>query len=360
MAWWTVAVGNPITVAENFVASAYGIKTVFYIVVQALGVYFNLYFLLPRLLEKGRYTLYVITVLLTILAMAILIVPGYYFSAYLVGDDLKEIYGPNADFLHFFQANTLSSSAAAMTLAMSVKLTKNWLQSRRREELLQKEKLETELNFLRSQFHPHFLFNTINSIFVLIRKDQNKASDALEKFSSLLRYQLYECNENKIPLRQELVYVSNYFELQKLRADDNIRLTMNVPKGLPEDLYIAPFMLVPFVENAFKHVSRQHNSDNYITINIEVNNRQLHLQVMNSVSPYDIQSADAEYSGIGHENIRRRLELTYPGKHSLASSRNADEFLVDLNLELEVFASPVQQVAGAHDGSAQPINPVYQ
>jgi len=356
LTWWTVAVGNPITVAESFVGSVYGIKTVFYIVIQAFGVYFNLYFLLPRLLERGRYTLYVTAVLLTILAMAILIVPGYYFSAYLAGDDLKAIYGPNASFFHFFQANTLSSSAAAMTLAMSVKLTKNWLQSRRREELLQKEKLETELNFLRSQFHPHFLFNTINSIFVLIRKDQNKASDALEKFSSLLRYQLYECNENTISLRQEIIYVSNYFELQKLRSDDNVRLTMNIPQGLTGDLFIAPFILVPFVENAFKHVSRQNNSDNYIKVDIEVNNQALHLQVKNSVSSYDIKSADSEYSGIGHENIRRRLELTYPGKHELNISTTTNEFSVSLELELE--KAPVPN--GSTALPTQPVNPVYQ
>src|SRR5687767_3005498 len=145
--------------------SPYAIKTLFYIVFQALGVYFNLYFLVPRYLEKGRLAHYILYTILTIIAMSAMIVPGYYTSAILAGNSVQELYGTDeGNFFYFFRRNTLPSSAAAMTLAMSVKFTKNWLQSRRREQLLELEKLETELTFLRSQFHPHFLFNTINSI----------------------------------------------------------------------------------------------------------------------------------------------------------------------------------------------------
>ncbi|RYF96441.1 MAG: histidine kinase, partial [Chitinophagaceae bacterium] len=163
--WWTVLIGSPVAVMHNIVDSPYAIKFAFYIVFQALGVYFNLYFLIPRLLEKGRLAQYTVFVLLTILVTAIIIVPGYYVSAALSGKTLMEMYGVDpSNFMYFFSHNTLASSAAAMTLGMSVKLTKNWLQSKSREKELEKEKLETELKFLRSQFHPHFLFNTINSI----------------------------------------------------------------------------------------------------------------------------------------------------------------------------------------------------
>ncbi len=120
--------------------------------------------------------------------------------------------------MYYFQINALPSSVAATTLGMSIKLTKNWIQSRRREQELEKEKLETELKFLRSQFNPHFLFNTINSIFVLIHKNPVMASESLAKFSDILRYQLYECNEHCIPLGQELNYLENFIELQRLQA----------------------------------------------------------------------------------------------------------------------------------------------
>ncbi len=119
-----------------------------------------------------------------------------------------------------------------MTLAMSVKLTKNWIQARQKHQVLEKEKLETELKFLRSQFNPHFLFNTINSIFVLINKDQEQARESLAKFSDLLRYQLYECNEYEDPIAQEIRYLLNFVELEKLRQDStNLDLTVDDTGG---------------------------------------------------------------------------------------------------------------------------------
>ncbi len=341
---------------HNIVDSPYAIKFAFYIVFQALGVYFNLYFLMPRLLEKGRLTQYTISVLLTILVTAIIIVPGYYVSAALSGKTLMEMYGVDpSNFMYFFSHNTLASSAAAMTLGMSVKLTKNWLQSKSREKELEKEKLETELKFLRSQFHPHFLFNTINSIFVLIRKNPDKASDALEKFSSLLRYQLYECNEKQIPLRQELLYVQNYFELQKLRQDENIKLLIDISR-LTDDLMIAPFILVPFIENAFKHVSREYDMVNFISLDIRVENDVLLMQVKNSAAKTDA-SESGEYSGIGLENIKRRLQLVYSGKYSLEIVFSEMEFNVKLRLQLEALTSPVERISAS---TPEALNAVYQ
>jgi two-component system, LytTR family, sensor kinase len=170
--WWILTIGSISEVATSIFHSWYFIKFAFYVVFQALGVYFNLYFLIPKFLEKGRYIQYVCLVVLTIACTAGLIVPGYYLTAWLSGKPFAEMFGIDPRrYWHLFQINTLPSSAASMTLAMSVKLTKNWLQTRQRERLLEKEKLETELKFLKSQFNPHFLFNTINSIFVLIHKN---------------------------------------------------------------------------------------------------------------------------------------------------------------------------------------------
>ena len=228
-------------------------------VFQAIGVYFNLYFLIPRFLEKGRYVPYVSLLLLTIISTAAFIVSGYYLGALLSEKTFQELYNMDpANYFYLFESGALPSTAASMTLAMSIKLTKNWIQTRRREQLLQKEKLETELKFLRAQFNPHFLFNTINSIFVLIHKNPTMASEALAKFSDLLRYQLYECNEHEIPLPQEIRYLENFIELQKLRQDNsNLELSVQLDQQHTLDLSIAPFVLIPFVENAFKHVSQQ-------------------------------------------------------------------------------------------------------
>ena len=157
-----------------------------------------------------------------------------------------------------------------MTLALSIKLTKNWMSTRNREKELEREKLEAELKFLRSQMNPHFLFNTINSIFVLINKNPAVASQSLAKFSELLRYQLYECNEPQIPLNRELTYVGNFIELQGLRQDhDYIDLKVNIDNRHVDDFSIAPFVIIPFIENAFKHVSRRNERSNWIVMNLE-------------------------------------------------------------------------------------------
>src|ERR1044071_4529426 len=184
--WWTITIGSAWDAAHNIFYSAYSIKYCFYVIFQAIGVYFNLYFLIPRFLEKGRYAEYISLLLITILCTASLIASGYYASAWLSGHSFQELYGVDPSrYSHFFQINTLPSTVASTTLGMSVKLTKNWLQSKRREQALEKEKLETELKFLKSQFNPHFIFNTINSIFVLIHKNPDMASDSLAKFSGM-------------------------------------------------------------------------------------------------------------------------------------------------------------------------------
>lgn len=167
--WWTISIGDPWKVVTLIFFSQSAIKFSFYLVFQALGVYFNLYFLIPKFLEKGRYVTYIILLLLTIGCSAACIVTGYYFNALVSDKTFQELWGVEpGNFMHFFKINALPSTVASMTLAMSIKLTKNWINAKRREQLLEKEKLETELKFLRSQFNPHFLFNTINSIFVLI------------------------------------------------------------------------------------------------------------------------------------------------------------------------------------------------
>jgi two-component system LytT family sensor kinase len=335
--WWTITIGSVAGVANNILFSPYAIKFGFYVIFQATGVYFNLYFLIPRFLEKARYVQYVGFVILTIICTAAFIVPGYYVSAWLSGKPFVELYGIDpGNYLYFLKINTLPSTAASMTLAMSVKLTKNWIQTKQREQSLEKEKIEAELKFLKSQFNPHFLFNTINSIFVLIHKNPDMASDALAKFSDLLRYQLYECNEQQIALGQELTYLENFIELQKLRQDqDNIELTLQIEQQHSGNLTIAPFVLIPFIENAFKHVSQRKDKLNWIKMDLRLDQHQLHFAISNSISTqYGSSNEFIRYSGIGLKNVQRRLDLLYPGKYALTIKPDDDQFRVTLRMEL--------------------------
>lgn len=332
--WWAIAIGSISEVANNImIFSPYSIKSAFYVIFQALGVYFNLYFLIPKYLENGRYVLYVCLLLLTIICTAAVIAAGYPISAWLSGKSLTSLYGTGVNFMHFFQINTLLSTVASATLAMSVKLTKNWIQARRREQLLQTEKLETELKFLKYQFNPHFLFNTINSIFFLIHKNPDMASASLAKFSDLLRHQLYENNDKLIALSKETAYLENFVELERLRQNENLVIDVVIDEHYNGHLGIVPFILMTFVENAFKHVSKDDDKPNWIKIKINSSQSQMFFMVSNSTSSSVTKSA-VNYGGIGLQNVRRRLELLYPKQYDLEIKDNNNRFEVNLCLPL--------------------------
>jgi two-component system LytT family sensor kinase len=334
--WWAVTIGSFSAVANNILFSAYSIKFLFYVVFQAAAVYFNLYFLMPRFLERGKYIQYVLLVVSTIVLAAAIIACGYYAASWASGISFRDMYGKDpAQYSYFFQINTLPSTAAAMTLGLSVKLAKNWVQTKRKQQVLEKEKLETELKFLRSQLNPHFLFNSINSIFVLIHKNPDMASESLAKFSDLLRYQLYECNEPLISLQQELVYLENYIELEKLRQESNMDIRIRFGQKFAGNLAIAPFILIPFIENAFKHVSKEINKRNWITMDLHLDNHELIFSISNSVSAGYHPPQEFFYAGgIGLKNVKRRLDLIYDSKHNLTISHDDHLFSVSLRLHL--------------------------
>jgi two-component system, LytTR family, sensor kinase len=334
--WWIITIGSVSAVAVNILYTAYSIKFLFYVVCQAFGVYFNLYFLIPNYLKKGKYTLYILGVLVTTVCMAACIVGGYFLSAYLSELTFKELYQQDPNFMEFFVIRALPSTAASMTLAMSVKLTKNWLEAERKQHILEKEKLETELKYLKSQFNPHFLFNTINTIFVLIHKNQNMASESLAKFSELLRYQLYECNEHYIPLERELNYITSFIELGKLRLNPKeVKFEEKLPENTLDTLQIAPFILMPFIENAFKHVSKTNPNGNGINLKIDVKDNRLFFDIENTTTPELSTQEVVKTGGLGLQNVQRRLALLYPNQHVLVIENDKNWYKVRLELQLE-------------------------
>jgi sensor histidine kinase YesM len=342
---WVIVVGNPVKAAHDLVYFPFTVKYLVYVLVQALAVYFNLYFLIPRYLEKSKYFLYILLVLVTVATSALLIVPVYYFAAFLAHSTPQELFGKDACMFTFF-SSALLTTLASTTLAMSIKLTKSWIQSKQHQQLLEKEKLETELNFLRYQFNPHFLFNTINSIFFLIHKNPDMASASLAKFSELLRYQLYDCNDERIALTSEIAYLENFVGLEKLRQNSNLQLTLEIDPRNDNQSAIAPFMLMTFVENAFKHVSRHSDQSNWITIHLQHTGSRLDFLISNSVSSFGTGEL-IKYSGIGLKNVQRRLDLLYPGQHQLDIQNDGESFRVRLQLQLSgmVFPSHRQQTA---------------
>ena len=334
-AWWTLFTGSISKVFESIMVPYGIVKYLGYVVYQALGVYFCLYVLIPKFLQKGKYLFFFLSTIGVIVLMASVITANYYLAGIIANESVYVLYNisPETPFT-IFKQNTLPSCVGAMTLGLSIKLTKIWVDSQKKQQVLEKEKLETELKFLRSQFNPHFLFNTINSIFVLINKDQNKASNSLAKFSELLRYQLYECNEPFIALDRELNYLENFIELQKLRQNQtNFQLKVELDKTTNYHFEIAPFILMPFVENAFKHVSHHKSSKNWIEIQLGVVEKELLFYVGNSRNVLEVARED-DKSGIGLANVKRRLELLYPNSYTLDILKDNAEHNIQLRLRL--------------------------
>ena len=315
--------------------SPFILTLLFYIPILLLAVGFNLYILIPRYLEKGRFRAYILVLIATLFGASFCIVSGYYVTAFLAHRTVSQLYGPGLCSYYFF-GNAMPAVFASLTFSLCVKMTRVWIQTQRRQQLLEKEKLETELNFLKQQFNPHFLFNTINSIFFLIHKKPDTASGSLARFSDLLRYQLYECNVPRIALNKEINYLKNSIELEKLRQNDNVRVTLELD-DVNGQLCIAPFILMTFVENAFKHVSKEPGLPNWITIRLKVDHHRLNFFVSNSQSPGSIGTVFHD-SGIGLKNVRRRLDLLYPGRHELKIQSDGASFEVHLALDLSPIA----------------------
>jgi sensor histidine kinase YesM len=347
--FWALAIGSPYEAAHEMFFSVFFAKSFFYTIFPAFAVYFNLYFLIPRYLQKGRYSLYILILALTIVASSLLIVPGYYVSAWLAGSNAQKMFGLTWSWYSFYNAakgSPLTNTIAAITLGMSIKLTKSWLETQRRHQALEKEKLETELKFLKYQFNPHFLFNSINSIFFLIHKNPDMASASLAKFSELLRHQLYECNDEQIPLDKEIAYLENFIELEKLRQNENLTVSADLEQVDCLDMGIAPFILMTFVENAFKHVSKDKSQPSWIRIGLAINGMQLHFNVANSTSGNGAAEV-VNYGGIGLKNVQRRLDLIYPGQYQLDIQHQPGSFVAKLELQLtQLETLPSLQLIG--------------
>lgn len=214
--------------------------------------------------------------------------------------------------------------------SIALKSALDYIQLQKRMAVVAKEKAEAELNFLKAQINPHFLFNSLNSVYFLIDKENDAARKALHKFSEMLRYQLYECGDSRIPIEKEIHFLKDYVDLQQLRVS-NTSVEFSCEKEVSH-FSIEPLLLIPFVENSFKHLS--HFSDgkqNEVQIKLSRQNGSMLFSVYNTTE----QKAETGKSGgIGMVNVQKRLELLYPGKHQLEVKEKEGWFGVELNLSL--------------------------
>ncbi len=217
-----------------------------------------------------------------------------------------------------------------LAFATTLYLSKQWYVQREQMRSLQVEKLNTELEYLRAQLNPHFLFNSINTIYFLIDKQNQSARDTLGKFSDMLRYQLYECNAHTIDIEKEIRYLKNYTELQQLRVNENFSVQFTCSSQL-SGFSIPPLLMLPLVENAFKHVSHYTERKNEIIIQLTLNHPHLKLHISNTKEP---SATRKENGGIGLRNVKRRLDLIYEEHYQLLLEDTPDRYSVTLEIPI--------------------------
>jgi two-component system, LytTR family, sensor kinase len=307
---------------------------------QSTLIYLNIYRWVPRLLKPRRIGLFILALLATILATALFTATAITW----IMNTIMQTSGPKQASPKFgtWFFYVVSGNFYWGLLAVGFTIIRDRLRNDRRNLRLEKEHTENELRFLKSQMNPHFLFNAINSIYVLIRKDPDLAEHTLARFSDMLRYQLYDCATDFIPIEKEITYLENYMRLEQLRKGSMLILDYEA-EGTVQHFSVAPLLLMPLVENAFKYVSSFPDRENKVRVWLSFDGSQFEFGIGNTVDEFtraDDRSVGGiggvggigVVGGIGLENVRRRLELLYPRRHSLTIDASREYYSVTLKL----------------------------
>lgn len=332
----------PLAFLKGFLIS--GIDSVLFMPAHMFLTYCLLYWVIPRYVMTGRYGWAFINTIFLIIATSFLSAVLAEFIVYPVRMAVHGRYSGNTFFFAMMAgmrgATTIGGFAAA------IKLVKIWYLKQQAYEQIDKEKLQAELQLLKSQVHPHFLFNTLNNLYALTLHKSDHSPAVVLKLSELLSYMLYECNASEVPLQKEIAFMRNYIGLEQLRYGDRLDMSVTISGDYPTKL-IAPLLLVPFLENAFKHGTSEQLEQAWMHIDLSVQGNQLKFKVINSREPS--AHKDTYIGGIGLQNVQKRLKLLYPDRHELRIVAEEETFMVALTLELVTTLAtdfqPVKQLA---------------
>lgn len=292
------------------------------------AMYVNLGWLFPRLANFRYWRLYVP-------AVAILIVLFSWLN-YSFFQDWSKYVLPSYFFISYFTVWEVGLFFVVYLVVTSLlKLSKSWfVVNDLQRQLLQMEteKVQIELKALKAQVNPHFFFNTLNGIYSMTLDKDERLPQTVLQLSHLMRYFLYESGEDLVPLEKEWQILEDYIALQRIRSNEQLNLVKSVEGDIQEQR-IAPLLLITFLENAFKHGAKGNTGPVNIRLLLQVLPNLLRFHVQNTRGEVD-EVAYSNYKGVGLENVRRRLELLYPGKHSLVIMETADDFIITLELQL--------------------------
>lgn len=291
--------------------------------------YIHLYFIIPLTLDKRKFFFWLSACLIIVVSF-VAIKCGYRFymnelsglKIAVAGEEYK------FDLTSNILAGFFVTNGFLIFLSTVYKFTVDWFFNEKEKSELEKQSLTAELAFLKSQINPHFLFNSLNNIYSLAYQKSDATPDAILKLSEIMRYMLYESNDNRVSLEKEITYLKSFIELQKLRFKGNAYVVLEV-EGHINNQFIVPLILISFVENAFKH-GLATDKENPIHINISVFEDKMLFTIKNKKH----KSNKDQTGGIGMVNVKRRLDLTYPEKYKLTVENREDDYYSELYLNL--------------------------
>lgn len=295
-----------------------------------LIVYLNFYFLIPRYLQKGKFLKFGLLFLLSLVVGTFLVrIVLFYAMPFLFPYTQNYPFAtkPLTDYYYFFYS--FASVFSIVTFSVMIKLGKMWFNKERTAQMLEKEKLKVELQFLKNQINPHFFFNTLNNLYGLTLKKSDVAPEVVLGLSSLMDYFLHESNVPFISLEKEINILENYIALEKIRHEEGYNISFHV-SGNPSAFQVAPLIFLPFVENAFKHGDTEDWENSWVNVEMELQDKSLIFKVENS-KPNGVISAIPK-SGIGLQNVQKRLAIIYKNDYDLQFFDEEDTFLVVLKI----------------------------
>ena len=260
--------------------------------------------------------------------------------------DVQKLFGFREVFADVKNVGSYLCMTTTAAEASILALFKHWTIKQQDWKRAEQEKMSAQLELLKAQLHPHFLFNTLNNIYAFALERSDKTPQLVLKLSSLLSYMLYECRTDEVLLQKEIGVMKNYIDLEQERYGDNLDISLNI-EGDIQDRFIAPLLILPFLENAFKHGTSEQIGKPWMSIDIAVKEGTMKCKVINSknaVFPH-------RENGVGIENIKKRLELLYPGKHQLKLSDEGEFFVVSLSLTLNIPAARMGVVKTIQPGA---------
>lgn len=295
--------------------------------------YFNIYYLMPRFVYTKKYATYALVVIISLFVMLLV---KFNLTYFLISTDVMPEAAETVDSLTLnYAITTMLGELYVVSFVTAIKITIDWLREHSMLHEMEKRQLSTELRFLRSQVSPHFFFNTLNNIYSLTLKKSEKAPEVILKLSELMRYLLYDTTKRSQSLQKEISCIQNYIDLEKMRFDNKLEVAIALSGNL-EQKVIPPMLLMPLIENCFKHGASKNIGKTKIGLNIDVGEKFLHFKITNT-NPKNQQkeALPTRAGGIGLSNVRKRLELGYePEDYELQVQNLEESFEVYLKLNV--------------------------